>query len=101
MIHSSVLQQHYSGKEQQLFKDVLQLFCMDSLINMPPNKNIISTHHISKLFATLLYVSIKILFLFIYFYVKSNNRIQNFEIKDSNMHLTSREQRETNALFSR
>ena len=26
MIHSSVLQQHYSGKEQQLFKDVLQLF---------------------------------------------------------------------------
>lgn len=26
MIHSSVLQQHYAGKEQQLFKDVLQLF---------------------------------------------------------------------------
>jgi hypothetical protein len=26
MIHSSVLQQHYVGKEQQLFKDVLQLF---------------------------------------------------------------------------
>ena len=26
MIHSSVLQKHYSGKEQQLFKDVLQLF---------------------------------------------------------------------------
>lgn len=50
MIHSSVLQQHYAGKEQQLFKDVLQLFCMDSLINMPPNKNIISTYHISKLF---------------------------------------------------
>ena len=26
MIHSSVLQKHYAGKEQQLFKDVLQLF---------------------------------------------------------------------------
>lgn len=26
MIHSSVLQQHYAGKEQQLFKDVLHLF---------------------------------------------------------------------------
>ena len=26
MIHSAVLQQHYAGKEQQLFKDVLQLF---------------------------------------------------------------------------
>ena len=26
MIHSSVLQKHYAGKEQQLFKEVLQLF---------------------------------------------------------------------------